>query len=102
MSIISQFYAALACGLPLNIKVSEDVTLYAFEPVNELHGINDFRKNHQCHFVLNFPDRVVDNKAVAIKKGNYGPTGGWPHMHGLHLAGGWLGLALTGKKLSSG
>ena len=101
MSIISQFYAALPCDLPLDIIVSEDVTLYAFEPVNELYGINVFRKNHQGPFVFSFPDRVVDCKAVTIKKGNYGSNVSWPHMHGSHLAGGWLGLTSTGKNLSS-
>ena len=66
MSIISQFYAALARDLPLNSKVSEGVTLHACETVNEHHGINDFRKNHQGPFVFSFPERVDDYKAAII------------------------------------
>jgi hypothetical protein len=58
-----------------------------------------FEKNHQGPFVFSFPDRVVDHKAAIIKKGNYVSTGGWPHMHGSHLAGGWLGLPPSGIKL---
>lgn len=67
--------------------------------VGTTRGISGFRKHHQGPFVFSFPDRVVDHKATIIKKGNYVATGGWPHMHGSHLSGGWLGLPPCGKEL---
>jgi predicted ester cyclase len=67
--------------------------------IGTTRGIDGFRKHHQGPFVFSFPDRVVDHKATIIKKGNYVSTGGWPHMHGSHLVGGWLGLPPSGKVL---
>ena len=69
-----------------------DFMWYGPAGIGTTRGISDFRKNHQGPFVFSFPDRVVDHKAAIIKKGNYVSTGGWPHMHGTHLTGGWLGL----------
>lgn len=62
-------------------------------------GISDFRQHHQGPFVFSFPDRVIDDKAAIVKKGNYISTGGWPHMHASHIAGGWLGLPPSGMKI---
>lgn len=76
-----------------------DFMWYGPAGIGMTRGISDFRKNHQGPFVFSFPDRVVDHKAAIIKKGNYVSTGGWPHMHGSHLAGGWLGLPPSGIKL---
>ena len=76
-----------------------DFMWYGPAGIGMTRGINDFRKNHQGPFVFSFPDRVVDHKAAIIKKGNYVSTGGWPHMHGSHLTGGWLGLPPSGVKL---
>ena len=76
-----------------------DFMWYGPAGIGMTRGINDFRKNHQGPFVFSFPDRVVAHKTAIIKKGNYVSTGGWPHMHGSHLAGGWLGLPPSGKKL---
>lgn len=67
--------------------------------IGTTRGIDEFRKHHQGPFVFSFPDRVVDHKATIVKKGNYVSTGGWPHMHGSHLVGGWLGLPPCGKEL---
>ena len=76
-----------------------DFMWYGPAGIGMTRGISDFRKNHQGPFVFSFPDRVVDHKAAIIKKGNYVSTGGWPHMHGSHLTGGWLGLPPSGVKL---
>ncbi|WP_293755405.1 ester cyclase [uncultured Paraglaciecola sp.] len=76
-----------------------DFMWYGPAGIGTTRGISDFRKNHQGPFVFSFPDRVVDHKAAIIKKGNYVSTGGWPHMHGTHLTGGWLGLPPSGIKL---
>ena len=67
--------------------------------IGTTRGISGFRKQHQGPFVFSFPDRVVDHKATLVKCGNYVATGGWPHMHGSHLVGGWLGLPPCGKEL---
>ncbi|MCG7533186.1 ester cyclase [Psychrobium sp. MM17-31] len=76
-----------------------DFMWYGPAGVGTTRGIDGFRKHHQGPFVFSFPDRVVDHKATIIKKGNYVSTGGWPHMHGSHLVGGWLGLPPCGKEL---
>ena len=76
-----------------------DFMWYGPAGVGTTRGISGFRKHHQGPFVFSFPDRVVDHKATIIKKGNYVATGGWPHMHGSHLSGGWLGLPPCGKEL---
>ncbi|WP_435275400.1 ester cyclase [Psychrobium sp. nBUS_13] len=76
-----------------------DFMWYGPAGIGTTRGIDGFRKHHQGPFVFSFPDRVVDHKATIIKKGNYVSTGGWPHMHGSHLAGSWLGLPPCGKEL---
>jgi predicted ester cyclase len=76
-----------------------DFMWYGPAGIGMTRGISDFRKHHQGPFVFSFPDRVVDHKATIVKKGNYVSTGGWPHMHGSHLAGGWLGLPPTGRSI---
>lgn len=76
-----------------------DFMWYGPAGIGTTRGIAGFRRHHQGPFVFSFPDRVVDHKATIVKQGNYVSTGGWPHMHGSHLAGGWLGLPPTGKNL---
>jgi predicted ester cyclase len=76
-----------------------DFMWYGPAGIGTTRGIKGFRKHHQGPFVFSFPDRVVDHKATIIKKGHYVATGGWPHMHGSHLSGGWLGLPPSGKNL---
>ena len=76
-----------------------DFMWYGPAGIGTTRGIKGFRKHHQGPFVFSFPDRVVDHKATIIKKGHYVATGGWPHMHGSHLLGGWLGLPPSGKNL---
>lgn len=76
-----------------------DFMWYGPAGIGTTRGIDGFRQHHQGPFVFSFPDRVVDHKATIVKKGNYVSTGGWPHMHGSHLVGGWLGLPSTTKKL---
>lgn len=76
-----------------------DFMWYGPAGIGTTRGISGFRKFHQGPFVFSFPDRSIDHKATIIKQGNYLATGGWPHMHGTHLAGGWLGLPPSGKTL---
>jgi predicted ester cyclase len=77
----------------------KDFMWYGPAGIGTTKGIQSFRDHHQGPFVFSFPDRVVDHKACIVKKGNYVATGGWPHMHGTHSSGGWLGLPSTNKKL---
>ena len=77
-----------------------DFMWYGPAGIGTTRGINGFRRHHQGPFVFSFPDRSVDHKATLIAQGNYVATGGWPHMHGTHSVGGWLGLPPTGKELS--
>ncbi|TLU66906.1 ester cyclase [Thalassotalea litorea] len=76
-----------------------DFMWYGPAGIGTTRGIEGFRRDHQGPFVFSFPDRVVDHKATVVKRGNYVSTGGWPHMHGSHLVGGWLGFPPCGKNL---
>lgn len=96
---LSQFDGKSLTSMQLENYWHPDFMWYGPAGIGTTRGISDFRKNHQGPFVFSFPDRIVDHKAAIIKKGNYVSTGGWPHMHGSHLAGGWLGLPPSGKKL---
>lgn len=77
-----------------------DFVWYGPAGIGTTRGITGFREQHQGPFVFSFPDRVVDHCATFIARGNYIATGGWPHMHGTHTGGGWLGLPPTDKYLS--
>jgi len=77
-----------------------DFMWYGPAAIGTTRGIEGFRANHQGPFVFSFPDRSVDHKATLIAEGNYVATGGWPHMHGTHSVGGWLGLPPCNKELS--
>jgi predicted ester cyclase len=78
----------------------DDFMWYGPAGIGTTRGIDGFRAHHQGPFVFSFPDRSVDHKATLIANGNYVATGGWPHMHGTHSVGGWLGLPSTNKELS--
>tara|TARA_B110000238_G_C16064864_1_gene412239 strand:+ start:268 stop:1248 length:981 start_codon:yes stop_codon:yes gene_type:complete len=77
-----------------------DFMWYGPAGIGTTRGIEGFRTNHQGPFVFSFPDRSVDHKATLVANGNYVATGGWPHMHGTHSVGGWLGLPPSNKELS--
>jgi len=77
-----------------------DFMWYGPAGIGTTRGITDFRQQHQGPFVFSFPDRVVDHCATFIAQGNYAATGGWPHMHGTHTHGGWLGLPPSNQYLS--
>lgn len=77
-----------------------DFMWYGPAGIGTTRGIKGFRANHQGPFVFSFPDRSVDHKATLVAQGNYVSTGGWPHMHGTHSVGGWLGLPPCNKELS--
>jgi predicted ester cyclase len=96
---LSRFDGISLTSMQLENYWHPDFMWYGPAGIGTTRGISDFRINHQGPFVFSFPDRMVDHKAAIIKKGNYVSTGGWPHMHGSHLAGGWLGLPPSGKKL---
>lgn len=78
----------------------QDFMWYGPAGIGTTRGIDGFRAHHQGPFVFSFPDRSIDHKATFIAQGNYVATGGWPHMHGTHSVGGWLGLPPTNKNLS--
>jgi len=77
-----------------------DFMWYGPAGIGTTRGIEGFRRDHQGPFVFSFPDRDVDHKATLVADGNYVATGGWPHMHGTHTVGGWLGLPPSNKQLS--
>lgn len=67
--------------------------------IGTTRGIEGFRAHHQGPFLNAFPDRDVDHHACTVACGDYVATGGWPHMHGTHSGGGWLGLPPSGRHL---
>ena len=76
-----------------------DFMWYGPGGIGTTRGIDGFRRHHQGPFLAGFPDRDVDHHACTIASGDYVATGGWPHMHGTHLGGGWLGLPPSGRRL---
>lgn len=96
---LSKFDGKSLLSMQLEKYWHKDFIWYGPAGIGTTKGIQCFRDHHQGPFVFSFPDRVVDHKACIVKKGNYVATGGWPHMHGTHSSGGWLGLPSTNKKL---
>jgi predicted ester cyclase len=96
---LSKFDGKSLLSMQLDKYWHPDFMWYGPAGIGTTKGIKSFREQHQGPFVFSFPDRVVDHKACVVKKGNYVATGGWPHMHGTHSAGGWLGLPPTNKTL---
>ncbi len=76
-----------------------DFMWYGPAGIGTTRGIAGFRRHHQGPFVSAFPDRDVDHHACTVASGDYVATGGWPHMHGTHLGGGWLGLPASGRRM---
>jgi predicted ester cyclase len=77
-----------------------DFMWYGPGGIGTTRGIAGFRRHHQGPFLQAFPDRDVDHHACTVAAGDFVATGGWPHMHGTHSGGGWLGLPPSGKHLS--
>jgi predicted ester cyclase len=77
-----------------------DFMWYGPGGIGTTRGIKGFRKHHQGPFLKAFPDRDVDHHVNTVACGEYVATGGWPHMHGTHSGGDWLGLPPTGCYLS--
>ncbi len=76
-----------------------DFMWYGPGGIGTTRGIEGFRRHHQGPFLAAFPDRDVDHHACTVACGDYVATGGWPHMHGTHSGGGWLGLPPSGVRL---
>mgnify|MGYP001819759894 FL=1 len=76
-----------------------DFMWYGPGGIGTTRGIQGFRAHHQGPFLKAFPDRDVDHHACTVACGDYVATGGWPHMHGTHTGGDWLGLPATGRRL---
>jgi hypothetical protein len=74
-----------------------DFMWYGPAGIGTTRGISGFRKHHQGPFVEAFPDRGINKTVSFIANENYAATGGWPHMHGTHTSGNWLGLEATNK-----
>jgi predicted ester cyclase len=96
---LSKFDGKSLLSMQLENYWHPDFMWYGPAGIGTTKGIKSFRERHQGPFVFSFPDRLVDHKACVVKKGNYVATGGWPHMHGTHSVGGWLGLPPTNKTL---
>ncbi|KAA1189126.1 ester cyclase [Pseudohalioglobus sediminis] len=77
-----------------------DFMWYGPGGIGTTRGIAGFRAHHQGPFLRSFPDRDVDHHACTVACGDYVATGGWPHMHGTHSGGGWLGLPPSGEHLA--
>tara|TARA_R110002110_G_scaffold413729_1_gene641593 strand:+ start:80931 stop:81938 length:1008 start_codon:yes stop_codon:yes gene_type:complete len=77
----------------------QDFMWYGPGGIGTTRGISGFRAHHQGPFLQAFPDRDVDHHACTVASGDYVATGGWPHMHGTHSGGGWLGLPPSGQHL---
>lgn len=77
-----------------------DFMWYGPGGIGTTRGIAGFRQHHQGPFLQGFPDRDVDHHACTVASGDYAATGGWPHMHGTHTGGNWLGLPPSGRHLS--
>lgn len=77
-----------------------DFMWYGPGGIGTTRGIAGFRQHHQGPFLKGFPDRDVDHHACTVASGDYIATGGWPHMHGTHSGGDWLGLPPSGTRLS--
>jgi len=78
----------------------EDFMWYGPGGIGTTRGISGFRQHHQGPFLAGFPDRGVDVHVNILAAGDYVATGGWPHMHGTHTGGDWLGLEPTGTALT--
>ncbi|MEL6955123.1 MAG: ester cyclase [Pseudomonadota bacterium] len=76
---------------------SPDFMWYGPAGIGTSRGLDGFRAHHQGPFLKAFPKRGVDRTKSLITEGPYVATGGWPHMTGSHLGGGWLGLPPSGK-----
>jgi predicted ester cyclase len=77
-----------------------DFMWYGPGGIGTTRGISGFRAHHQGPFLKAFADRDVDHHANTIASGDYVATGGWPHMHGTHTGGDWLGLPPSQVHLS--
>lgn len=78
----------------------QDFMWYGPGGIGTTRGIEGFRKHHQGPFLQAFPDRGVDVHVNILACGNYVATGGWPHMHGTHTGGDWLGREPTQTELT--
>lgn len=76
---------------------SRDFMWFGPGGIGASRGLEGFRAHHQGPFLKAFPKRGVDRTKSLIAEGPYVATGGWPHMTGHHLGGGWLGLPASGK-----
>ena len=97
---LGRFDAQSLESMQLHKYWHSDFMWYGPAGIGTTRGIEGFRAHHQGPFVFSFPDRSVDHKAPLIADGHYVATGGWPHMHGTHSVGGWLGLPPTNNELS--
>ncbi|MEO0712666.1 MAG: ester cyclase [Pseudomonadota bacterium] len=77
-----------------------DFMWYGPAGIGTSRGLDGFRAHHQGPFLKAFPKRGVDRTKSLIAEGPYVATGGWPHMTGSHLGGGWLGLPPSGREVT--
>jgi predicted ester cyclase len=84
---------------------------YGPSGIGTTRGLERFVDHHQLPFRRAFPRRPDQpqpagigphggNHYARIGDGRYSATAGWPSRHMLHLGGGWLGLAPTGRAIT--
>ncbi len=84
---------------------------YGPSGIGTTRGLEGFVDRHQLPFRAAFPrdpsrpqptgmGRHGGSHYVRIGDGRFSATGGWPSRHMMHLGGGWLGLAATGRPVT--
>jgi predicted ester cyclase len=99
LDCLRRFDGVRLASMDLENYWHSDFMWYGPAGIGTTRGIAGFRRHHQGPFVSAFPDRDVDHHACTVASGDYVATGGWPHMHGTHLGGDWLGLPASGRRL---
>lgn len=68
--------------------------------IGSARGHTDYERAHQRPFLAAFPDRVGGNHKCCIGDGPYVASTGWPSIQATHSGSGWLGLPVTGKRIT--
>ena len=79
---------------------TEDFWWFGPAPIGNFRGHSDYERGHQRPFLTAFPDRVGGNHRARIGEAMYVASTGWPSITATHAAGGWLGLAPSGRTVT--
>ncbi|OBQ27350.1 MAG: hypothetical protein AN485_24450, partial [Anabaena sp. MDT14b] len=83
---------------------------YGPSGIGTTRGLEGFVDYNQLPFRTAFP-RIPNKQPAGMGKhggshyvrigdGSFSATGGWPSRHMMHLGGGWLGQAVTGRAIT--